>query len=150
MLKAISAVFAVVTLASCAPAEPWSPPRPAGLPPEAVYAGGVDGGDWVACEGTGEGVLYCRTFDPRDGALRRESWFRFCPQLGGRHAGEPGMIDAENMWLGNVRLRRDVAHLPANATAEEIAHEQELIEKYYLLDAVRADCTPMSDEPVAH
>jgi hypothetical protein len=118
------------------------------MPAEAVFVGGVDGGDWLACEGIEGGVLHCRIFDPLTPAFR-ESWFRYCPQLGGNQSGEPAMLDWElGLRLSNVQLRRDrpdVYHPAPGATEEQVSHEQELIDKYYRLDGVNSDCTPVAN-----
>ncbi len=42
-------VFLVGLLAACNPT-PKPPERPSGVPPAAVWAGGVDGGHWVDCK----------------------------------------------------------------------------------------------------
>jgi hypothetical protein len=117
------------------------------LPAVAVYAGGVDGGDWVACEGEPDGALHCRIFDPEGGALRRESWFRYCPQNGSEHVGSPDMLDAVGLYISRatlIRDRRDVFHPPANATAQQVQAEQQLIEESYREYGVDRDCRRMS------
>lgn len=143
------AIAMLAFVAACGRAERYSPPRPPGLPPDAVYAGGIDGGDWVACEGVQDGALHCRIFDSREGSLRYESWFRYCPQLAGVDAaGEPDSIDWEiGVRLTDVLLRRDrpdIYHPPAGASREQIAMEEEMITKYYHLEGVHADCSPVA------
>jgi len=138
----MTATFSLVALGGCG--ESNFPPRPQGLPKEAVYAGGMDGGDWVACRPPQGNVLYCRIFDPKNGALRYESWFRYCPDSGPRSAGQPSMLDARGLLVSDVLLRRDrpdVFHPPLGATSEEIQIEHEIIAKTYRDDGVRADCT---------
>lgn len=142
-------IVCVTALVGCNGAEPYAIPRPAGLPQDAVYAGGVDGGDWLSCEGTYEGVLHCRIFDAATAAVRHESWFRYCPQIGPREAGKPVMLDWETgLRVSDVQLRRDrpdVFHPPPNASDAEIVATQELIDKYYRLDGVNPNCSALSD-----
>lgn len=141
-------MLALVMLAGCAPTTPSARSRPAHLPGEATFVGGESGGDWMACEGSNDGVLHCRIFDPLSPAFH-ESWFRYCPQLGEREAGQPMVLDWERgLRLSAVQLRRDrpdVYHPAPSATEEQIGREQELIDKYYHLDGVNSDCTPVAN-----
>ena len=120
--------------------------RPPHVPPNAVLVGGKAGGDWMACEGTIDGILHCRIFDPLSQAFR-ESWFRYCPQLGAREAGDPVLLNWElGLQVSNAQLRRDrrdVFHPAPDTRAEKLKLELEMIEKYYQLDGVDADCTPV-------
>jgi len=54
---------------------------------------------------------------------------------------ERGLL-VSGAWLR--RDREDVFHPPTNATEDEIREEQELIQKYYQLGGVNADCTPVA------
>ncbi len=101
-MGSIARIFAITFMAGCSEQAPYSPPRPSSLPSEAVYAGGVDGGDWVACDASANSALHCRIFDNETGDLRRESWFRYCPQSGGGFFGSVEMLDAEGVHLSRV------------------------------------------------
>ena len=145
MIATTRSAFAIVgIIVLCGCGDTGSPARPPGLPKEATYAGGVDGGDWVACRADGTDVVYCRVFDPKSGALRYESWFRYCPAKRTRSIGQPMMLDADGLLVSDILLRRDrpdVFHPPHEATAEQIHDEQELINKTYRDEGVRPDCT---------
>ncbi len=57
---------------ACTLAPPQPPPRPAGVPAEAVWAGGVDGGDWLLClreAGAPNWSFNCRVFSDQTGHL---------------------------------------------------------------------------------
>jgi hypothetical protein len=57
---------------ACTLAPPQPPPRPAGVPVEAVWAGGVDGGDWLLCVpevAAPKGSFSCRVFSDQTGLL---------------------------------------------------------------------------------
>lgn len=140
-------VVSLGMLTACDDYETAERPRPTHMPDEAVFVGGLDGGEWLACEGIESGVLHCRIFDPLTPAFR-ESWFRYCPQLGGDQSGEPAVLDWElGLRLSDVLLRRDrpdVYHPAPGETEEQIRHEQELIDKYYQLDGVNFDCAPVA------
>jgi hypothetical protein len=136
----------LATIAACGKVETAERAKPSHLPPEAAFVGGIDGGEWLACEGIQDGVLHCRIFDPITPAYL-ESWFRYCPQFGGTQSGQPAMLDWElGLRLSSVQLRRDrpdVYHPAPNDTDAKIRHEQELIDKYYQIDGVNSDCTPV-------
>lgn len=143
----VAGAFAILLLAGCSH-ESGGPPRPAHVPDEAVFVGGESGGDWMACEGTNEGVVHCRIFDPLSPAYF-ESWFRYCPQLGDREVGRPMVLDWERgLRLSAVQLRRDRPdkyHPAPGAPIEQVHEQQALIDKYYRLDGVSADCTPVAN-----
>lgn len=131
----------LVVLNAC---KTYTPPRPEGLPSEAVYAGGEDGGDWIACQGAKDGSLHCRIFDLRNGRLEMEAWFRYCPQLGIYQAGKPQMLDAEGLLIGGVKLmqdRRSRVYRTEGETEGSLALREEVSEKYYLEYGVKPDCT---------
>lgn len=143
------ALLCALWMASCGRPTAYSPPRPIDLPPEAIYAGGVDGGDWVACSGVSDGALHCRIFDNESGELRRESWFRYCPQSGGRFSGSVEMVDAAGAHIGAVTLKRDrpdVFHAPADMSPDALSDELKLIAEGYRDSGVNADCSPVVAE----
>ena len=86
-LRRFHVVWIAMTIAfaltgeSCGPRSP-DPPRPPNLPAEAIYVGGLDGGQWASCEGSEDGALHCSIYDSASGQVRYESWFRYCPRLG--------------------------------------------------------------------
>lgn len=45
------------------------PPRPASMPAEASWCGGVDGGVWFACAALGSTTAHCDVFDDLGGRL---------------------------------------------------------------------------------
>ena len=66
-------LLAVLVLAGCAA----EPPRPAGLPSDASWAGGADGGSWVSCGQTTKepyAAFDCRLFS-ENGKLESEGNF---------------------------------------------------------------------------
>ena len=119
-----------------------APTRPDRIPADAVYAGGIDGGEWLRCGDAGDGATRCEIFDRVSGDLRYESWFRYCPNVSGpamplRVGVERGLLVSQ-AWLRRDRL--DVFHPPANTTLAEIEREHELIEKYYRDFGVNRSC----------
>lgn len=143
------ALVGALLITSCSRSTSYSPPRPPQLPPEAIYAGGVDGGDWVACDGGSDGTLHCRIFDHESGDLRRESWFRYCPRTGAQFSGSVEMVDAAGAHVGNVTLKRDrpdIFHAPSNMSPSALRDELDLIAEGYRDDGVHADCSPVADE----
>ena len=143
------ALLGALLIVSCSRSGSYSPPRPARLPPEAIYAGGAVGGDWVACDGGSDGALHCRIFDHESGDLRRESWFRYCPQDGQQFAGSVEIVDAKGAHTGGVTLKRDrpdVFHAPPNMPSGDRANELEHISEEYYEDGVHADCSPADAE----
>lgn len=145
----IGRISVLALLAGCAEEAPYSPARPSRLPSDAIYAGGIDGGDWVACDATQESALHCRIFDHETGELRRESWFRYCPQAGERFVGSVERLDAAGAHLGRVTLkpdRPDVFHPPSSMPLDEVERELDLIAESYRDDGVLADCSPVSPQ----
>lgn len=49
MTRSRLALVALVAASACVTTSPAPPPRPSGLPAHAVWAGGVDGGSFIAC-----------------------------------------------------------------------------------------------------
>lgn len=67
-------VIAVVALLGCR--HPPSPPkRASGVPPDATWAGGVDGGSWAVCNLTPLGVL-CTIYNENTGEVWARGHFR--------------------------------------------------------------------------
>ena len=55
----------------------WPPPRPQGVPAEAVWAGGLDGGSWILCGGdTTRNVNTCSVWNDQNGALAETGDYR--------------------------------------------------------------------------
>ena len=81
---AVSCLFAICLQAACTAS--YEPKRAAGVPKEAVWAGGADGGAWILCEArNAEGTRYfCRVFNDFSGkewaageyVLRKSEWNR--------------------------------------------------------------------------
>jgi hypothetical protein len=70
-MRAMGLLLAGATLA-CSQATPQAPPKPAGVPAEAIWAGGLDGGDWILCipaPAAERTSFECRTFSDQTGLL---------------------------------------------------------------------------------
>jgi hypothetical protein len=85
VLAAVATLIALAVLfVPATPGAPTAPARPAGVPREAVWAGGGDGGAWIACtQRNAESPDYaCRVYHDTDGSvwaqgtyvLRRLHW----------------------------------------------------------------------------
>lgn len=131
------------------------PPRPAGLPDVAIYAGGIDGGEWVSCEPTEDNRIECTLFDPKSGEPRYHKSLRICPSmllLRKRAGGEfqPRYFDAESARFDGASafVDRPDTYLPRPIdTPEHISHQRELAEKYYHDYGVTSDCRSMNPVP---
>jgi hypothetical protein len=64
-------LWAVICVAACQPAPRLPPPRPAGVPSDAVWVGGVDGGDWLRCvfRGKDPAIYDCDVYSDQTGRL---------------------------------------------------------------------------------
>lgn len=128
------------------------PARPSSLPPTAVYAGGVDGGEWVSCKFTEDNRISCFIYDSETGRQRYERSMKVCPavQLKINHGIEkvsPEFLDAEiGIFTGLAAYDdRPMKYFPlASDTPEEVAHEAELARKYYEGFGVKSDCSLVS------
>lgn len=95
-------------LACCANLAP--PPRPAAVPPSAVWAGGADGGSWIDCRWTTKEpvIAYdCRVYDDPSGDLSAEGYYvlgrcgrEFEPEPGGPFGG--GTFSSYDAFDGTV------------------------------------------------
>ena len=73
-------VLAFATALGCVYSPPGPPPRPEGVPPAAVWAGGVDGGDWLLCspdEGGSRGEFACQVFSDQTGDITARGRYVF-------------------------------------------------------------------------
>jgi hypothetical protein len=86
-----------MTLASCRPSPP---PRPAAVPPAAVWAGGVDGGSWVRCTKIEAGVYDCTVYDDYRGAVLAAGLYRLvAPVAGAESALTYSSFDGRTIYL---------------------------------------------------
>ena len=61
---------------ACSPADPMPPERKPGIPPEAVWAGGIDGGEWILCVPAAPASRYgCRIYNDYTGTLEASGDF---------------------------------------------------------------------------
>lgn len=50
--------------------EPTPPPRPSGVPAQAIWAGGIDGGDFIVLSpATGDGIYLAKIYNDHSGDL---------------------------------------------------------------------------------
>ncbi len=65
--RACCTIFAALLLAAC-DGSAGPPPRPAGVPAAAVWAGGVDGGAWIHCQQSPQGpdAFACTVYNEND------------------------------------------------------------------------------------
>lgn len=112
--------------AACDPASPTPPARRAGTPADAVWAGGVDGGDWIRCRPTDARELRyaCQIYNDYSGALvasgefllRRESDdTSYSAQEFPRVAAAPDSLRYSHFDGEVIRLRDGLALIPDGA-----------------------------------
>lgn len=138
---------------ACSPKGKYEPKRPAGLPASAIYAGGLDGGDWASCQVTEDNAIKCILYDQTDGQPRYERSFRLCPRVAlmrktGRPV-QPRWFDAEGGAFDNVAafVDRPDKYLPRTSDSpNEIKHQADLAQKYYAEAGVSVDCRPVNKE----
>jgi hypothetical protein len=127
----------------------WNfPQRPSGLPVGAIFAGGPDGGEWVACEPTLDDRIVCLIYDPTGGEKRYERSMRICPGVSAQSPGASGQLvprslDAEVGHFDGVTafLDRPIRYFPRDKDSQaDIEHEEELATKYYVAYGVNQDC----------
>jgi hypothetical protein len=58
-----SAVLLTLALSHVACYRPYPPNKPTGVPPDAVWAGGMDGGGWVLCSAPSAEYNECTIYD---------------------------------------------------------------------------------------
>ena len=75
---------ALFSVAACSLSPP--PERPASVPSSAVWAGGADGGSWIACEPLGGRRYDCAIYYEGDGAVWDQGLFEF---VSGPRGAEP-------------------------------------------------------------
>lgn len=142
-----------VLAASCGPKQVDEPKRPVGLPDHALYAGGVDGGEWVSCKPATENRIVCTIFDPMDGEPRHEKSLRVCPGARLLQNGSefrPRYFDAESAQFDGVPAyvdRPDIYFPRSEDTVDVVSHQKELAEKYFRDYGVTADCKPLNPTP---
>jgi hypothetical protein len=143
----VVASLTVFLLAACGDSGSSYPQRPLGLPVDAEYVGGVDGGEWASCFVDSSDIIHCRTYNLKTGALQRESWFKACLPLG---KATPAMIDAAGLSFRKIVFRRikpDVYHRQPKDSVETVQQEAELNQKYFVLYGVNEDCTALAQSP---
>jgi hypothetical protein len=133
----------------------YEPHRPAGLPKEAQYAGGVDGGEWAHCEPTADNRVLCTLFDAATGQRKYEKSLRLCPRMqrlrprAGRDFraryvdSEFAQFDAAMAFVD----RPDRYFRRAGDSDDDVSLQMELSEKYYRDFGVTAECEPVSPRP---
>jgi hypothetical protein len=73
-LATVGFVVATLVLSGCRK-HPSPPRRASGIPADATWAGGVDGGSWAVCKPTPAGVL-CTIYDENTGEVWARGHFR--------------------------------------------------------------------------
>lgn len=84
LLRRALSIAVVAALCACRP-EP-ALRRPRGVPQDAVWAGGVDGGAWIRCQRRSSTEYFCAVFDDQAG----EPWARGLYALQGAAAPRAG------------------------------------------------------------
>ena len=107
MRRVIGLSLSILVIAACA----GEPPRPSGLPSDAEWAGGPDGGAWILCGQTTKepyAAFDCTTFN-EDGSVWARGHFIHARPAGGRYeavgAPFPGLAfegyDGVSIYLQN-------------------------------------------------
>jgi hypothetical protein len=77
MKRVSTFLFLALALASCTTSKPKAPPRPALVPDTAVWAGGVDGGNFFECDVDGQdNVNRCLVYNDYTGDVDGGGFFR--------------------------------------------------------------------------
>lgn len=98
-------VAIALVISHAEPARPRRPERPAGVPPDAVWAGGVDGGDFFRCRP--ERTRYrCAVYDDHTGDLLAEGAFVLEDEPGGvsKAALQFDSFDGYTIYLRGNRI----------------------------------------------
>ena len=87
--------LALAITAACRAADPMPPERKPGIPAEAVWAGGVDGGDWILCVPVATPSRYsCRVYNDYTGKLTASGEFIRRREAGGSVKPERRLTDS--------------------------------------------------------
>lgn len=144
-----------VLAVGCGSKETFEPKRPNGLPQNAMYAGGIDGGEWVSCTPTSDNRLVCVIFDSTTGDPRYEKSLKICPSMllvveRTRKDLRPRYLDAEIAQFDGAPafVDRPFKYYPRPADShDEIERQEELSRKYYEDYGVTEECKAVNPNP---
>jgi hypothetical protein len=99
---------AVAALAVAGCQKDGAPDRPKSVPPDAVWAGGADGGAWIHCAAVRQGKpgrFFCKLFDDQAG----KAWAsgRFLLEATGSQGPAAALAAAATMTVDDLRDRYD-------------------------------------------
>lgn|SRR5690606_4114978 len=89
-------------IVGCEKSEPESnfPKRLDKIPTGSQWAGGVDGGHWIACKNNGGDIFFCEIFSQHDGEVVAKGNFLYRKVIWNNKYQRPEYVDvAENIYL---------------------------------------------------